>query len=1042
MAASGGNAVNSHGANSPTINGGNFTATGYTCAISGVPSLGPNVIAKGSTNIDGSNAVTYVNTDNKTYKWFESSKKEIVEPAVVDITVEPTSGDIAEAVATEAQTVTDAGNIVGDITINLAPDGNYTTSKAITASKNVTINGNGATIDASALTTPFIQMSETPAVEPVMSEEETPTVVSYPIDGITIKDVTITGLPYQLIYANKVRYLMAKVLVENSVIGVNGTAKKTIFDFNGGGNASELIINNSTLWADPSNAQNGGLFSSQSGQGSIQDLKSDKQLFAITNSTIYNIAYGKTTNSQRRNNTAGMEFKVENSVVVNSGKSGQFIVGLNGGSANSVQTYTISNNLFNFDGADVSAGEEAKVKEKIAEAALNSIEGTIAFTDPTAPDFSGTVLLAPSATAPSALGDPRWTLTYANALAINVAETENGTVSASPSAAAEGMTITLTATPAEGYELESITVKDADEAEVTVNDDNTFTMPAKDVTVTATFKKLPVDVNITVESGKDIAAEVETAADGAPVKSITVALEENGTYTIGKSLTAQGNVIINGAEGATIDASGLTAPFVQMADLPTEGLNELGAYEIDEVSFNDVTITGLKNQLFYANKQKYLITTLKVDNSVIGIDGTNKKTIFDFNSGGNCLNLTVNKSTLWANPSNAQNGGFYSSQSGQNVRQLKDGAEQVTTISNSTIYNIANGKTTSTRRTNSQDYIKYVVTNSIIAESGKSGQFLKGLNAGQAGKDSEWTVDGNTFIFDGAVIEEQTVGSTAENIKNSLESDPEFADAASGDFTVGESTEQAEFETGDPRWLVEFVGGEVDNSALLAEIEEAKKLLKYSMGYYDEYNEESPETEGKALVDAIREAEAQAEDGASQKKLDKTLEALKQAEIDYANALMDYELAESEDILADADTEADELAAELERLYNTQDVVREDYWNQPKNIKNYADELDKAQKAYLRKAINDLLPEAQAAAADNAEVQKAVDTAKKALGGDRSEELFEALQNLLAAMVTATGISSLEADEIDAPVYNMAGQRVGKNVKGIVIKNGKKYSRK
>ena len=438
-------------------------------------------------------------------------------------------------------------------------------------------------------------------------------------------------------------------------------------------------------------------------------------------------------------------------------------------------------------------------------------------------------------------------------------------------------------------------------------------------------------------------------------------LAKGGAYTISASIVAPASLTING-NGATIDASALTTPFIQMATI-AEGaeLNEKDALVIDGITIKDVTVTGLPYQLIYANKQKYLITTLKVDNSVIGINGSKNKTIFDFNSGGNCLNLTVNNSTLWANPSNAQNGGFYSSQSGQSVQDLKDGAEQVTTISNSTIYNIASGKTTSTRRKNSQDWIKYVVTNSIIAESGKSGQFLKGLNAGQAGKDAEWTVDGNTFIFGGAVIEEQAVGSTAENIQNSLTSDPEFADAANGDFTVGESTEQAELETGDPRWLVEFVGGEGDATDLLAEIEEAKKLLKYSMPYYDENNEESPETEGKALVDAIRDAEEKVESGATQKKLDKALEDLVQAEIDYTTALMDYELAESEDILAGADP-ADELAAEIQRLYDTQDVVREDYSNQPKHIKNYADEIDKAQKAYLRKAIGELIPEAQALA--------------------------------------------------------------------------------
>jgi hypothetical protein len=38
----------------------------------------------------------------------------------------------------------------------------------------------------------------------------------------------------------------------------------------------------------------------------------------------------------------------------------------------------------------------------------------------------------------------------------------------------------------------------------------------------------------------------------------------------------------------------------------------------------------------------------------------------------------------------------------------------------------------------------------------------------------------------------------------------------------------------------------------------------------------------------------------------------------------------------------------------------------------------------------------------------------------------------------ATGIDSLNAADDDAPAYNLAGQKVGKNYKGIIVKNGKK----
>ena len=92
-------------------------------------------------------------------------------------------------------------------------------------------------------------------------------------------------------------------------------------------------------------------------------------------------------------------------------------------------------------------------------------------------------------------------------------------------------------------------------------------------------------------------------------------------------------------------------------------------------------------------------------------------------------------------------------------------------------------------------------------------------------------------------------------------------------------------------------------------------------------------------------------------------------------------------------------------------------------------------------SCNELIPEAQAMASDP-EVQKALDKANEALEGDSSEDLFDALNGLLEAMETATGIRGIEANDTDAPVYNMGGQRVSSHAKGIVIKNGKKIIRK
>ena len=54
------------------FNGGTVTATGETSALSMSATLGDGVTAGGSTNIDGSGAVSYVAADNNSYKWFGS----------------------------------------------------------------------------------------------------------------------------------------------------------------------------------------------------------------------------------------------------------------------------------------------------------------------------------------------------------------------------------------------------------------------------------------------------------------------------------------------------------------------------------------------------------------------------------------------------------------------------------------------------------------------------------------------------------------------------------------------------------------------------------------------------------------------------------------------------------------------------------------------------------------------------------------------------------------------------------------------------------
>ena len=86
----------------------------------------------------------------------------------------------------------------------------------------------------------------------------------------------------------------------------------------------------------------------------------------------------------------------------------------------------------------------------------------------------------------------------AETYAVSIAASEHGKVSANLSNASAGAVITLTATPDEGYELLSISVRDADGKPVAL-DGMKFTMPESSVTVTAVFGQgaLPfVDVSV------------------------------------------------------------------------------------------------------------------------------------------------------------------------------------------------------------------------------------------------------------------------------------------------------------------------------------------------------------------------------------------------------------------------------------------------------------------------------------------------------------------------------------------------------------------
>lgn len=90
-------------------------------------------------------------------------------------------------------------------------------------------------------------------------------------------------------------------------------------------------------------------------------------------------------------------------------------------------------------------------------------------------------------------------------------KTENGSLRVTPQNAKRGSSVTITATPDKGYEMDDIVAKDANGNKLTLKDNGdgtyTFTMPASKVTVTAAFAEKNAEPIVPEKLFADVSAE-------------------------------------------------------------------------------------------------------------------------------------------------------------------------------------------------------------------------------------------------------------------------------------------------------------------------------------------------------------------------------------------------------------------------------------------------------------------------------------------------------------------------------------------------------
>ena len=726
-----------------------------------------------------------ISINNSTMQILPLSITRVPEVLPVSITAE-TGTDLTALVNAKKKEIINGGDLVGDITINLAANGSYTVSGSIEAPASLTIAGldanapakiNAAGLKTETISAPFIFLNGTSKL--ALKADGTQSDQYKYIDKVAISNVEINGLSTQLVRDNQ-KTLVNTLSVDNVQAEFIGSS--VIFDFNGKGYPANLSVNNSTLWSK--DGHTGYLLQSA---GRVKDLDKDqssfKQIVSLTNSTLYKIAVDKQLNNMNGKGQKSLELTMKSVILAECTQNGNEVRGWLGGQNSPNPTVVYENNTYWKAGA-VQAGWIDATKQGADQT------GTYLITDPTfvsasAGDFH---VFCGSQQAKYKTGDPRWLVEYdaAQALAVPV-----------------------------------------------------VISPATDTDITTALN------------------EAKQSIDN--VGDITINLAANGSYTVSGSIEAPASLTIAGLDAnapAKINAAGLktetiSAPFIFLNGTSKLALKADGTQSdqykyIDKVAISNVEINGLSTQLVRDN-QKTLVNTLSVDNVQAEFIGSS--VIFDFNGKGYPANLSVNNSTLWSKDGHTG----YLLQSAGRVKDLdKDQSsfKQIVSLTNSTLYKIAVDKQLNNMNGKGQKSLELTMKSVILAECTQNGNEVRGWLGGQNSPNPTVVYENNTYWKAGAVqagwIDATKQG--ADQTGTYLITEPAFALASDGDFTLALNTLQNKLKTGDPRWLDEFVADDVTDSKalLLAEIQNATTLLGDA--------DVNTNADAKALKDAIDKA--------------------------------------------------------------------------------------------------------------------------------------------------------------------------------------------
>ena len=931
-------------------------------------------------------------------------------------------GEEITATVSDGESIGDAigavaplGTKIGKLTINLQEGATVKLNSTLKISDDLTINGNGGTIDAwNVGATPMILMTggktaaaaAAPAAAPHRAPEEMKSGYSY-IDNIILNNLTIWNVKASLIYDNDNQVCVEKLTIDNCKINFDTEAvsNEALISFKKGC-VKDFAIKNSTMRGKNAVAK---YFM----RGSGQDFKKagyTEGSVTYENNTFYGLLKdgGQWGNGLRYNNNyAQITLAINNNIWYNCDAQTLRRM-LNKNFADFKSGSTMSHNTF--WNSETGALDQGSYGNK------TDLTTDPAFADAANDNFT---IGASTQQAKYQTGDPRWLTAFA----------------------------------------------------------------ATD------------EVDVFVADGAEISALV--FAEAPTAKAVNIYLTPGSSYTLNSPIETFVKFIgVESGEQAVIDASALTDALIKLPKQAGVDADDKGFYALGDVTIQGVRITGVPKQVFWANQTKYLIPTLTVDNSVIALAASNSN-VFDTSRGGVIGNFVIKNSTI-ACPDGKNTGSLFSSQSGQKATEA--GLEkQVFSFQNSTFYNIANGKNLITHRQSGQTWLNYELKNCIAVNSGKSGQFVVGMNQGQTSANPVWAVSGNSFNFEGEEGLADTSAAEAEKagqkevekedgtkekvdiVTDNVEGVVHFVNPVEADFTLAYCP-QLLAKNGDPRWIDNDLAAVADE--LAKEVEAAIALLGDT--------DPASSTEATNLSKAIASAQAMLESATTNTQFYKEeLAKLKEAEEAYKATIVDDKSifsanpTEAWDAPAGAETEIPAANATITggKMYanNGQDAAKamikvqggEAAFQCTNNNTFFKVVLDKALEAgdvistrMQTRTDTDLGLFFAAEATRPSETTTAIivptadgqvwtdaPTYTVAAGdgicGQTTFYIFRATGKSTyfnAFKITrdgTTGISNVQTIKIDnEAVYNLSGQKVDASYKGVVIKGGKKFFQK